>query len=53
LAGGIKPENVSEAVSLLKPHGVDVSSGICGSDGINKDQSRIVSFMNAVHSVRY
>ncbi|KAJ6978301.1 N-(5'-phosphoribosyl)anthranilate isomerase 1, chloroplastic [Populus alba] len=53
LAGGIEPENVSEAVSLLKPHGVDVSSGICGSDGINKDQSRIVSFMNAVHSVRY
>ncbi|KAG6735948.1 hypothetical protein POTOM_061368 [Populus tomentosa] len=34
LAGGIKPENVSEAVSLSKPHGVDVSSGICGSDGI-------------------
>lgn len=53
LAGGIKPENVSEALSLLKPHGVDVSSGICGSDGINKDRSRIVSFMNAVHSVRY
>jgi len=39
LAGGIKPENVSEAISLLKPHGVDVNSGICGSDGINKDQS--------------
>ncbi|KAG6763777.1 hypothetical protein POTOM_031217 [Populus tomentosa] len=53
LAGGIKPENVSEALSLLKPHGVDVSSGICGSDGINKDRSRIVSFMKAVHSVRY
>ncbi|KAJ6768154.1 N-(5'-PHOSPHORIBOSYL)ANTHRANILATE ISOMERASE [Salix koriyanagi] len=53
LAGGLKPENVSEALSLLKPQGVDVSSGICGSDGINKDQSLIVSFMNAVHSVRY
>ncbi|CAK7325873.1 unnamed protein product [Dovyalis caffra] len=47
LAGGIKPENVSEALSILKPHGVDVSSGICDSDGINKDQSRIASFMNA------
>ncbi|XP_024026842.1 N-(5'-phosphoribosyl)anthranilate isomerase 1, chloroplastic-like, partial [Morus notabilis] len=53
LAGGMKPENVCEAVSLLKPHGVDVSSGICTSDGIQKDQSRISSFMNAVQSMQY
>ncbi|XP_014495279.1 N-(5'-phosphoribosyl)anthranilate isomerase 1, chloroplastic isoform X1 [Vigna radiata var. radiata] len=50
LAGGINPENVLEALSTLKPEGVDVSSGICASDGIRKDQSRIVSFMNAVNS---
>ncbi|XP_052729815.1 N-(5'-phosphoribosyl)anthranilate isomerase 1, chloroplastic isoform X3 [Vigna angularis] len=50
LAGGINPENVSEALSTLKPEGVDVSSGICASDGIRKDQLRIVSFMNAVNS---
>ncbi|KAL5170997.1 N-(5'-phosphoribosyl)anthranilate isomerase 1, chloroplastic [Glycine soja] len=53
LAGGIQPENVSKALSTLKPEGVDVSSGICASDGIRKDQSRITSFMNAVHSVQY
>lgn len=53
LAGGINPDNVSEALSLLRPDGVDVSSGICGSDGIHKDQSRISSFMNAVRSVNY
>ncbi|KAI5407651.1 N-(5'-phosphoribosyl)anthranilate isomerase 1 [Lathyrus oleraceus] len=53
LAGGINPENVSEALSSLKPQGVDVSSGICASDGIQKDQSRIASFMDAVHSVQY
>ncbi|XP_057427527.1 N-(5'-phosphoribosyl)anthranilate isomerase 1, chloroplastic-like isoform X1 [Lotus japonicus] len=53
LAGGINPENVSEAISTLKPEGVDVSTGICASDGIQKDQSRIASFMNAVHSVQY
>lgn len=53
LAGGMKPENVREALSLLKPHGVDVSSGICASDGIKKDQSRISSFMTAVQSVQY
>ncbi|KAH1196581.1 hypothetical protein AAZX31_18G026100 [Glycine max] len=53
LAGGIHPENVSEALSTLRPEGVDVSSGICASDGIRKDQSRIASFMNAVHSFQY
>lgn len=53
LAGGIKPENVTEALSILKPDGVDVSSGICGSDGIKKDKLRISSFMKSVNSVRY
>ncbi|KAL5540559.1 hypothetical protein UlMin_045252 [Ulmus minor] len=53
LAGGIKPENVCEALSTLKPKGIDVSSGICASDGIQKDQSRISSFIAAVQSVQY
>ncbi|KAA8515013.1 hypothetical protein F0562_018200 [Nyssa sinensis] len=47
LAGGINPENVCEALSTLRPHGVDVSSGICAPDGIQKDESRISSFMSA------
>ncbi|KAF8397274.1 hypothetical protein HHK36_016186 [Tetracentron sinense] len=53
LAGGINPENVSVALATLRPHGVDVSSGICASDGIQKDQSRISSFMSAVNSIHY
>lgn len=53
LAGGINPENVYEALSTLRPHGIDVSSGICASDGIQKDRSRISSFMTAVNSVHY
>ncbi|XP_071732753.1 N-(5'-phosphoribosyl)anthranilate isomerase 1, chloroplastic-like [Rutidosis leptorrhynchoides] len=53
LAGGMKPENVTEAISLLRPDGVDVSSGICAPDGIQKDISRISSFITAVNSVRY
>lgn len=53
LAGGINPDNVCEAVSTLRPHGVDVSSGICASDGIQKDVSRISSFMGAVNSIKY
>lgn len=51
LAGGINPDNVCEALTTLKPHGVDVSSGICALDGIQKDQSLISSFMRAVTSV--
>ncbi|KAK4579536.1 hypothetical protein RGQ29_029273 [Quercus rubra] len=53
LAGGINPENVYEALSTLQPQGIDVSSGICASDGIQKDQSRISSFMSAVCSIDY
>ncbi|KAI9192406.1 hypothetical protein LWI28_022441 [Acer negundo] len=53
LAGGINPGNVREALSILKPNGVDVSSGICASDGIQKDQSQISSFMSAARSVHY
>ncbi|KAG2310140.1 hypothetical protein Bca52824_021697 [Brassica carinata] len=53
LAGGINPTNVSEALSTLHPDGIDVSSGICGPDGIQKDQSKISSFITAVRSVQY
>ncbi|KAI3779134.1 hypothetical protein L2E82_08667 [Cichorium intybus] len=33
--------------------GIDVSSGICGSDGIKKDNLRISSFMKSVNSIQY
>ncbi|PKA65368.1 N-(5'-phosphoribosyl)anthranilate isomerase 1, chloroplastic [Apostasia shenzhenica] len=51
LAGGLHPENVSKAIAVLKPDGVDVSSGICNSSGIRKDPCRIFSFINNVSSV--
>ncbi|KAL5719189.1 phosphoribosylanthranilate isomerase [Ranunculus cassubicifolius] len=53
LAGGINPDNVSEALTTLHPTGVDVSSGICAADGLKKDVSRITSFMEAVNSIHY
>ncbi|KAK8277720.1 hypothetical protein V6Z12_D10G291000 [Gossypium hirsutum] len=53
LAGGINPNKGCEAINTLKPHGVDVSSGICAPDGIQKDRSRIYSFMNGVRSAPY
>ncbi|KAG1661001.1 hypothetical protein FOA52_007166 [Chlamydomonas sp. UWO 241] len=48
LAGGLKPENVSQAVSTARPSVVDVSSGVCGPDGLQKDHGKIAAFVKAV-----
>lgn len=42
LAGGLAPENIEEALRVLKPFGVDVSSGI-ETDGF-KDQAKMADF---------
>ena len=47
LAGGLRPENVRNAIDLLVPDVVDVSSGVESQPGI-KDHSRMAVFMNAV-----
>lgn len=44
LAGGLKPGNVADAVSLLRPFAVDVASGVESSPGI-KDPKRVESFI--------
>ena len=46
LAGGLDPESVGEAISLLEPFAVDVSSGV-ETDGI-KDEEKIANFITAV-----
>ena len=48
LAGGLTPENVAGAIALVRPYGIDVSSGVETKPGI-KDHGRITALFEAVH----
>jgi phosphoribosylanthranilate isomerase len=46
LAGGLTPENVGEAIRIVRPHAVDVASGVEASPG-KKDHAKVRDFVAA------
>lgn len=49
LAGGLTPENVGDAIRIVQPYAVDVSTGVESSPGI-KDPEKVYKFINSVRS---
>jgi phosphoribosylanthranilate isomerase len=50
LSGGLTPDNVGDALSVLSPRAVDVSSGVERERGV-KDEDKIRAFLDTVNAL--
>ena len=50
LAGGLTPENVADAVTTVRPFGIDVSSGVEDAPGI-KNPEKLRALFEALRGV--
>ena len=51
LAGGLKPENVKDAILAVKPYAVDVASGVEASPGV-KDHKKVRAFVENAKQIK-
>lgn len=51
LAGGLKPENVKEAIRAVEPYAVDVASGVEASPGV-KDHMKVRAFVENAKQIK-
>lgn len=49
LAGGLRPENVAEAIAVTRPYAVDVASGVEAEPG-RKDHAAMLAFFEAAQA---
>ncbi|MGB3535074.1 MAG: phosphoribosylanthranilate isomerase [Microcoleaceae cyanobacterium] len=47
LAGGLRPDNIQQALNILRPDGIDLSSGVETSPG-NKDLTKVARLFEAI-----
>jgi phosphoribosylanthranilate isomerase len=52
LAGGLTPENITQALTQLKPDGIDLSSGVEIAPG-NKDLTKIKQLFSSLSMINY
>ena len=50
LSGGLRPDNVAEAITRVRPRGIDISSGVEESPGV-KDHDKLRALFEALRGV--